>query len=98
MALRGKQVRHLRALGNALRPVVTVGKGGVDEGLLGSLAAALEDHELVKVKLLESAGGERRALAAEIADRAGAELVQVLGRTVLLYRPRAENPEIVLPA
>lgn len=98
MTLRGKQVRYLRALGNALRPVVMVGKDGVDEGLVGGLKAALEDHELIKVKLLESAGGERRAVAAEMAERSGAELVQVLGRTVLLYRPREEDPRIVLPA
>ena len=93
----GKQRRYLRGLGHHLDPVVLVGKDGLSEGLMNALDAALQQHELIKVKLGESAGADRRAIGAAVAESAGAELVQVLGRTVLVYRRRADDPQIVLP-
>ncbi|MSP59886.1 MAG: ribosome assembly RNA-binding protein YhbY [Myxococcales bacterium] len=95
--LTGKQRRYLRSLGHHLAPVVHVGKGGITEGLCGALDAALALHELIKVKLGDSAGEDRRSVAAGLAEAAASELVQVLGRTVLLYRARPEEPAIVLP-
>jgi RNA-binding protein len=95
--LTGKQRRFLRGLGHHLDAVVQVGKDGLSEGLVSALDVALDTHELIKVKLGESAGADRRALGAAIAEAAGADLVQVLGRTVLVYRRRAKDPEIVLP-
>jgi RNA-binding protein len=77
--------------------VVQVGKDGLSEGLVSALDAALLQHELIKVKLGEAAGSDRRALGAALAEAAGGELVQVLGRTVLIYRRRAEDPVIELP-
>ncbi|HEY2747536.1 MAG TPA: ribosome assembly RNA-binding protein YhbY [Polyangia bacterium] len=95
--LSGKQRRFLRAMGHHKDPIVQVGKDGISEGLLSALDVALDTHELVKVKLGDSAGADRRALGAAIAEAAGGELVQVLGRTVLVYRRRKKDPEIVLP-
>jgi RNA-binding protein len=95
--LSGKQKRFLRALGHHLQPVVHVGKEGVSDGLRGALGAALAEHELIKVRLGESAPGDRDALAAALAEAGGAELAQLLGRTVLLYRRRAEDPKLKLP-
>ena len=97
MPLSGKQRRYLRGLGHHLEPVVQVGKEGLSEGLVGALDAALEQHELVKVKLLESVGADRKELGAALAEASTAELAQVLGRTVLLYRRRTKDPKIVLP-
>ena len=77
--------------------VVQVGKDGLSEGLVGALDAALLQHELIKVRLGEAAGSDRRVLGAALAEAAAAELVQVLGRTVLIYRRRAEDPVIELP-
>ncbi len=74
-----------------------VGKDGLTEGLVGALDIALETHELIKVRLLEAVGGDRRGVSAALADAANAELVQVLGRTLLLYRARKEKPIITLP-
>jgi RNA-binding protein len=95
--LNGKQRRFLRGLGHHLDPVVLVGKEGLSEGLIGSLDVALEQHELIKIKLGESAGSDRRAIGAALAEAANADLVQVLGRTVLVYRRRAKDPQISLP-
>jgi RNA-binding protein len=96
--LGGKQRRYLRGLGHHLEPVVQVGKDGLSEGLLGALDAALQQHELIKVRLGESVTGDRHEVAAALASATSSDLVQVLGRTLLLYRARAEEPTIVLPA
>jgi RNA-binding protein len=95
--LQGRQRRYLRGLGHHLDPVVQVGKERISEGLVGALDAALEQHELIKVRLAESLAGDRHRIADALAEAAAAELVQVLGRTLLLYRRRATDPVIQLP-
>ena len=74
-----------------------VGKEGVSEGIMGAVETALETHELIKIRLLESAGEDRHGMAEELATESKSDLVQVLGRTVLLYRARKKDPTIKLP-
>jgi len=95
--LSGKQRRYLRGLGHSLEAVVRVGKEGLTEALVGALDAALETHELIKVRLLDSVGADRHGVADALAEAANAEMIQVLGRTVLLYRARKQDPAIKLP-
>ena len=97
MALTGKQRRHLRGLGHALAPVAQIGKGGVSDAVVAAIDAALAHHELIKVKLLESLDVGRDEAAAALATRTQSEVAQVLGRTVLLYRPDPDEPTIELP-
>ncbi len=92
MPLTGKQRRALRAMGHHMEPVVIVGQSGVTEGVIGAIAQALNDHELIKVKINE--GPETRHEAAQrMAEGTGAELVQLLGRTALLFKKREEDSE-----
>lgn len=95
--LTGKQRRHLRALGHALRPVAQIGKEGLSEGLVAAVGQALADHELIKVKLGEAAELDRETAADELAARTGSAVAQILGNTILLYRPDPEEPRIALP-
>jgi len=95
--LTGKQRRHLRALGHKLTVIVQVGKGGIDEGLVKAIDQALADHELVKIKVGESASLDRHEAAEEIAQQTKSEVAQVLGNTVLLYRADPDEPRITLP-
>ena len=95
--LTGKQRRHLRALGHELKPIVQVGKGGIDEGLIAALDRALADHELVKIKIGDGAGLDRNDAANQLAEQTHSEVAQVLGYTVLLYRADPEDPKIELP-
>lgn len=97
MPLNGKQRRALRALGHHLQPVVMVGKDGVTPSLLGALEQALTDHELVKVKVGESAPLDRHETAEALAQASSSEVAQVLGRTALLFRRRPDDPAIALP-
>lgn len=92
--LTGKQARALRARGHGLEPLVSVGKEGVTSGVVSSLEANLAAHELVKVRIAQSCAEDRHEVAAALAARTGAAVAQVLGRTVLLYRPEIEpEPE-----
>ena len=97
MELTGKQRRYLRSLGHSLEPVVQVGKGGVDDGLLDAVRAALLQHELIKVRVGTEAPEERHHVAEALAAGTDSAVAQVLGRTILLYRRRAKQPKIVLP-
>lgn len=95
--LSGKEKRYLRSLANTLEPIVQVGKGGVNESVLFSLNEALEARELIKVKVLKNCLEEVKDVALELAEQSKSELVQVIGRNVVLYRRNAEKPMIELP-
>jgi RNA-binding protein len=84
-------------MAHGLEPVVLLGRDGATDAVLDAVARELKARELIKVRLPELEGAERKAAAGELAERAGAELVQVLGRVVVLYRRRDEEPRIALP-
>ena len=94
--LTGKQKRYLRGLGHGIKPVIMVGKGEVSAALIRETDEALNAHELIKVKILESCLSDRELVATAVADACTAEIAQILGRTFLLYR-RAKEPKIELP-
>jgi RNA-binding protein len=96
MALTGKQRRTLRAMGHALTPVVQLGKGGLSGALVDAVDQALADHELIKVRLLDTFDIDRHDAAAQLAEKTRSEVAQVLGKTILLYRPDPEDPRIEL--
>lgn len=95
--LSGKQRRFLRALGNALDPIVQIGKGGVTESVVFSLNEALTARELVKARVLKNCLEEVKDVAQELADSTGSNLVQIIGRNIILYRPSEDKPLIELP-
>ncbi|WP_394837039.1 YhbY family RNA-binding protein [Pendulispora rubella] len=96
-SMSGAALRHLRALGHDLKPTVMLGKDGLTDGLVQAAGAALLTHELIKVKILSEAPVDRKEAATELAARTKSALVQVLGRTILLYRRHPKKPKIVLP-
>lgn len=95
--LTGKQKRHLRALGHKLKALIQIGKKDIEEALISETNAALDHHELIKVKLLESCNLDKHVASATLAEACGAEIAQILGKTFLLYRPTT-TPVIVLPS
>ena len=97
MEISGKQKRFLRGLGHHLKPVIMVGKDEVTEKLIAATDEALELHELIKIKLQEGCLTDRKMVAAELSEKTGSAVAQILGHTFLLYRP-AKEPTIKLPA
>jgi RNA-binding protein len=93
--------QHLRSLAHHLEPAVQVGAEGLSEPVCAAIAEALEHHELVKVRLGQNFPGARTDAGRELAARLGADLTQVIGRIVVLYRRREKDdpqrPRIELP-
>lgn len=96
--LTSKQRAHLRKLAHRLKPLVLVGGEGVTPAVLTSIREAFNTRELLKVKLQESAPLGVRDAANAIAERLeDVHPVQTIGKTIVLYRPHPDDPEIVLP-
>lgn len=92
-----KQRAYLRSLANPLQPIVHVGKGGMVDTIVKQADDALTARELVKGKVLETAPETAREAAEALALAVNAQVVQVIGRVFVLYRPHPEEPKIVLP-
>jgi RNA-binding protein len=89
--LTGKQNRFLRGLGHKLNPYVMIGKHHLSSDVVDATEDALKAHELIKVKIQEGCLEDRKTVAAELAEATGSVMVQVLGKTFLLYRPSEER-------
>jgi RNA-binding protein len=81
--------KHYRTLGHALNPVVTIAGKGLSEGVTAELDRALNDHELIKVKLAINDREERKETIVALCQISGAELVQEIGKVALIYRAAA---------
>jgi RNA-binding protein len=97
MPLSRTQIRHLRGLAHALRPVVMVGGNGLTPGVLAELEHAIGHHELVKVQIGGDDREARRAAIEQLAGHARAEVVQAIGKTVTLFRRNPDAPRVDLP-
>ncbi len=95
--LSGKQRRHLRSLAHGLKPTVSVGRQGLSDPVLASVEDAYNGTELIKVRLERACELDRKEAAAQLAAATDSHLIQVLGRTVLLYRADPDEPVIQLP-
>ncbi|MDP4162302.1 MAG: ribosome assembly RNA-binding protein YhbY [Bacillota bacterium] len=95
--LTGKQKRFLRSKAHHLNPIFQVGKGGVNENMIKQIAEALEVREMLKISILQNCDEDRYEVAEKLATGTGAELVQVIGHTIVLYKESTENKQIVLP-
>ncbi|OGQ95284.1 MAG: hypothetical protein A2521_03910 [Deltaproteobacteria bacterium RIFOXYD12_FULL_57_12] len=98
--LSGRQVRFLRGLGHHLEVKVSIGRDGITRNLVAATQAILLSDELVKVKVGSGCELERAAAADLLAGKTAAALVQVLGKTFLLFREnpdRKDGQRIVLP-
>jgi RNA-binding protein len=95
--LTGKQKRFLRSKAHHLDPIFQVGKGGVNDNMIKQVSEALEVRELLKVSILQNCDEDRDTVAASLSKGAKAELVQVIGNTIVLYKESKENKTLQLP-
>jgi RNA-binding protein len=93
MELTSKQRQYLKGLAHHLKPTVQVGDKGLTTSVIDKVSEELEFHELIKVKVDD----EAKVKGPILAEGADAALVQVIGRTVVLYRRRKKKPAITLP-
>ncbi|MGB4985086.1 MAG: YhbY family RNA-binding protein [Erysipelotrichaceae bacterium] len=85
--LNNRQKAQLKALGNSLRPIFQIGKDNINHNIIIGLDQALEAHELVKVSLLKTTLVTPNEAAIELSAQLHCEVVQIIGRTVILYKP-----------
>ena len=91
--LSNAQKKALRRLGHELTPLVTIGKEGLTDSVIEAIDAVLTSFELVKVKLLNTTPLDKKSAAAVIPERTESTLVQLIGKTLLLYRANPKRPK-----
>lgn len=93
MALSNAIKKHYRSIGHELKPIVMIAEKGVTEGVKKELERALNDHELIKIKLNINSPAARKTIAETLCEAHKAELVQLIGKMLLLYRKsnKADN-------
>ncbi|MEN8199865.1 MAG: ribosome assembly RNA-binding protein YhbY [Thermodesulfobacteriota bacterium] len=89
--LSSKQKKFLKGLGHSLTPVVAIGKEGLSDKIVKATLLELSRHELIKVKIGKSSPVGREETAEKLSSGTSSALVQIIGKTILLYR---ENPEL----
>jgi len=92
-----KQVSFLRSLANTEPAIMQLGKGGISENFLDQAGLALESRELVKISVLQNSEATAEEAATRLAEKLKADVVQVIGRTVVLFRKSHEKRKIMLP-
>lgn len=96
MQLTNKQKQHLKGMAHSLKPVVLLGGNGLTEGVMAEIDLALNHHELIKVKVPSEDREEKKLIMDAIVRESGAEKLQVIGHTLVLYR-QSDEPKIELP-
>lgn len=91
-----KQRAYLRGLANSIDTIFQVGKGGIPDTLVAQVDDALRVRELIKLKVLENSEYSSKEAANEIAQKVGAEVVQVIGGKFVLYKRNPKEPKIIL--
>ncbi|WP_328184793.1 ribosome assembly RNA-binding protein YhbY [Marinobacter sp. OP 3.4] len=95
MSLSAAQRREYRAIAHNLKPIIIIGDKGLSEGLMQELDRALDDHELIKVKVASTDREVRSDVINELCQQSGAELVQTIGKiAVVLRRAKQPNPKL----
>ncbi|MCR4692210.1 MAG: ribosome assembly RNA-binding protein YhbY [Lachnospiraceae bacterium] len=92
-----KQRSYLKGLAMNIDPIVQVGKGGVTPELCAGVEECFHTRELIKLNVLKNCLDDPKALAQTIAEHTRSQVVQVIGRKIVLYKQDRDNPKIVLP-
>lgn len=95
--LNSKQRAYLRGLSNKIDSIFQIGKGGVSPELIEAIDEALEARELIKCTVLNNCMEDIKYIASAISERTKSDVVQVIGKKVVIYRQSKERPVIELP-
>lgn len=92
-----KQRAYLRKQANSIEPIFQIGKSGVAPEVTQAIADALEARELIKINVLKNCLYEPKDVGQVLSERTRSDIVQQIGRKIVLYKPSKENPQIELP-
>lgn len=97
MELNSKQRAYLKSLASNLNPVFQIGKANLTPEVTNAIEECFHNNELIKIAVLKNCMEEPREIAETIAGRTRSEVVHVMGRKIVLYRPDKDKPKIELP-
>ncbi len=92
-----KQRAYLKGLAMNIDPIFQVGKGSVSPELVAAIEESFQTHELIKLAVLKNCFDDPREIADMIAGRTHSQVVQVIGKKIVLYKPDKDKPKIILP-
>lgn len=92
-----KQRSYLKSLASTLDPIFQVGKSSLTPELTIAIGEAFNTRELMKISVLKNCMDDPREIAQIISERTHSQVVHVIGKKIILYKPFKENPRIVLP-
>ena len=95
--LTSKQKSYLRSEAHHLQPIFQIGKSGLTQPIVKQIEEALEARELIKVSVLQNCEQDKEEIAQLLSEENGIEVVQVIGKTIILYKESTEKKKIVLP-
>ena len=89
---------YLKSLAMTMDPIFQIGKSSITPGLTEAISEALEARELIKISVLQNCADDPRELADLVAGRTRSQVVQVIGKKIVLYREgKDDKKKIVLP-
>ena len=97
MTLTSKQRAYLKGLAADLEPVFQIGKSSVSPEVVTAITETFNTHELVKITVLKNCLDDVKEVAITVSERTRSDLVQVIGRKFVLYKPFKDDPKIILP-
>lgn len=92
-----KQRSYLKGLAMTIDPVFQVGKSSVTPENIEAISEAFNTRELIKIAVLKNCLDDPKEIAVVISERTRSQVVQVIGKKIVLYKPFKENPKIILP-
>mgnify|MGYP002518546156 CR=1 FL=1 len=92
-----KQRAYLKSLASTLDPVFQVGKSSLTPEITEAVSECFNRNELIKIAVLKNCMDDPRAIAEVLGERTHSQVVQVIGKKIVLYKPDRENPKIQLP-
>ncbi len=95
--MNSRQRAYLKSLSSNLSPVFQIGKGTLTPEITEAVRECFNTHELIKINVLKNCFDDPREMAQILADRTGSEVVQVIGKKIVLYKEDKDNKKIELP-
>ena len=92
-----KQRAYLKGLAMNIEPIFQVGKSSLTPEVTNAVSESFNTHELIKIAVLKNCLDDPREIATVLAERTHSEVVQVIGKKIVLYKPFKENRKIELP-
>ena len=93
-----KQRAYLKSLASTMDPIFQIGKSSLTPEVIEAVSEALNTRELFKIAVLKNCMDDPREIAQVVAERTHSQVVQVIGKKIVLYKPFKKDPKIILPS